>query len=123
MSASGPTPRTARIESPDAPLAEALAHCGDCHTPRNLALALDNRSKFAGAVAAGWHAFNITSDRGTGIGAWSDTEIADYLVAGHASGRGTAAGSMGEAVDQSFSLLTPADIKSRRSLFAQHSAN
>jgi mono/diheme cytochrome c family protein len=24
-------------------LAEALAHCGECHTPRNLALALDNR--------------------------------------------------------------------------------
>ena len=68
-------PNTAR--SPEwnrgAYLAEALAHCGDCHTPRNLALALDNRSKFAGAVAAGWHAFNITSDRGTGIGAWSDT--------------------------------------------------
>ena len=106
-------PNTAR--SPEwnrgAYLAEALAHCGDCHTPRNLALALDNRSKFAGAVAAGWHAFNITSDRGTGIGAWSDTEIADYLSTGHASGRGTAAGPMGEAVDQSFSLLTPADIK------------
>jgi mono/diheme cytochrome c family protein len=106
-------PNTAR--SPEwnrgAYLAEALAHCGDCHTPRNLAFALDNRSKFAGAVAAGWHAFNITADRGTGIGAWSDGEIADYLATGHASGRGTAAGPMGEAVDQSFSLLTPADIK------------
>jgi mono/diheme cytochrome c family protein len=106
-------PNTAR--SPEwnrgAYLAEALAHCGDCHSPRNLALALDNRNKFSGAVAAGWHAFNITSDRGTGIGAWSDTEIADYLSTGHASGRGTAAGPMGEAVDQSFSLLTPADIK------------
>ena len=28
-------------------IAEALAHCGDCHTPRNLAFALDNRRKFA----------------------------------------------------------------------------
>ncbi len=92
-------------------LAEALAHCGDCHTPRNLAFALDNRNKFAGAVAAGWHAFNITSDRGTGIGAWSDQDVAAYLSTGHASGRGTAAGPMGEAVDQSFSLMTPADIK------------
>src|SRR5262245_17509159 len=35
-------------------IAEALAHCGECHTPRNLAFALDNRRKFAGAVAAGW---------------------------------------------------------------------
>ena len=35
-------------------IAEALAHCGECHTPRNLAFALDNRKKFAGAVTAGW---------------------------------------------------------------------
>ena len=89
---------------------EALAHCGECHTPRNLAFALNNRKKFAGAVTAGWHAFNITSDRGSGIGAWNDKEIAAYLSTGHASGRGTAAGPMGEAVDQSFSLLAPADI-------------
>jgi len=89
---------------------EALAHCGECHTPRNLAFALNNRKKFAGAVTAGWHAFNITSDRGSGIGAWNDKEIAAYLSSGHASGRGTAAGPMGEAVDQSFSLLAPADI-------------
>ena len=59
-------------------LAEALAHCGECHTPRDLAVALNNRKKFAGAIAARWHAFNITSDRGSGIGAWSDKEIADY---------------------------------------------
>ena len=31
-------------------LAEALAHCGECHTPRNLAFALNNRKKFAGAI-------------------------------------------------------------------------
>src|SRR6478736_10544162 len=92
-------------------LAEALAHCGECHTPRNLAFALNNRKKFAGAVTAGWHAFNISSDRGSGIGGWNDKEIAAYLATGHASGRGTAAGPMGEAVDQSFSLVAPADIK------------
>ena len=27
-------------------VAEALAHCGECHTPRNLAFALNNRKKF-----------------------------------------------------------------------------
>ena len=62
-------------------------------------------------MTAGWHAFNISSDRGSGIGAWNDKEIAAYLSTGHASGRGTAAGPMGEAVDQSFSFLAPADIK------------
>ena len=91
-------------------VAEALAHCGECHTPRNLAFALNNRKKFAGAIAAGWHAFNISSDRGSGIGTWSDKEIANYLSTGHAPGRGTTAGSMGEAVDQSFSQMAPDDI-------------
>ena len=92
-------------------LAEALSHCGECHTPRNFAMALDNRQKFAGAVAAGWHAFNITSDKGSGIGGWSDDDLIAYLSTGHASGRGTAAGPMGEAVDQSFSLMPPSDIR------------
>jgi mono/diheme cytochrome c family protein len=91
-------------------IAEALAHCGECHTPRNLAFALDNRKKFAGALTAGWRAFNITSDKGSGIGAWSDDEVFAYLSNGHALGRGTAAGPMGEAVDESFSRLVPQDI-------------
>ena len=90
-------------------VAEALAHCGECHTPRNFALALDNRNKFSGAVF-GWYAFNITSDKESGIGAWSDDELRNYLSTGHASGRGTAAGPMGEAVDQSLSVMAPADI-------------
>jgi mono/diheme cytochrome c family protein len=93
-------------------LAEALAHCGECHTPRNLAFALDNRKKFAGALTAGWRAFNITSDKATGIGGWSDADLASYLASGHATGHGTASGPMGEAVDRSFSQLTPDDIKS-----------
>jgi mono/diheme cytochrome c family protein len=92
-------------------LAEALAHCGECHTPRNLALALDNRNKFAGAPTAGWYAFNISSDNGSGIGAWNDDEVRNYLSTGHAAGRGTAAGPMGEAVDQSFKDVASSDIR------------
>ena len=92
-------------------IAEALAHCGDCHTPRNLAFALNNRRKFAGAVAAGWRAYDITSDKGSGIGSWSDEEVFDYLAKGHAMGRGTASGPMGEAVDYSFNQMDPADIR------------
>ncbi|MGC1776913.1 MAG: c-type cytochrome [Xanthobacteraceae bacterium] len=91
-------------------IAEALAHCGECHTPRNFAFALDNRKKFAGALTAGWKAFNITSDKATGIGGWTGEQVRDYLAQGHAMGRGTAAGPMGEAVDESFSQMTPADI-------------
>jgi mono/diheme cytochrome c family protein len=92
-------------------LSEALAHCGECHTPRNLAFALDNRKKFAGALTAGWRAFNISSDKTTGIGGWSDEDIVSYLSVGHAAGHGTASGPMGEAVDQSFSQFTPEDIR------------
>jgi mono/diheme cytochrome c family protein len=91
-------------------LAEALAHCGECHTPRNFAFALDQRRKFAGAETAGWNAFDISSDKGSGVGAWSDDELATYLATGHASARGTAAGPMGEAVDRSFSALSLLDI-------------
>jgi mono/diheme cytochrome c family protein len=92
-------------------LAEALAHCGECHTPRNLAFALDNRKKFAGALTAGWRAFNISSDKTTGVGAWRDEDLVSYLTIGHAMGHGTASGPMGEAVDQSFSQFAPEDIR------------
>jgi mono/diheme cytochrome c family protein len=91
-------------------VAEALAHCGECHTPRNLAFALNNRKKFGGALTAGWRAYNISSSRDSGIGAWRDQELIAYLVTGHAAGHGSAAGPMGEAVDESFSQLTPEDI-------------
>jgi mono/diheme cytochrome c family protein len=92
-------------------LVEALGHCGECHTPRNLLQALNNRKRFAGTVQAGWRAYNITSDRRSGLGDWSDTDIARYLSSGHADGHGSAAGPMGEAVDGSLSHLTQGDIR------------
>jgi mono/diheme cytochrome c family protein len=107
------TPNTAK--SPQwnrgAYIAEALAHCGECHTPRNLAYALNNRRKFAGAVTAGWRAYNITGDSDTGVGAWSDDALFAYMTTGHAMGHGTATGPMGEAVDQSFGQLAPEDMR------------
>jgi mono/diheme cytochrome c family protein len=91
-------------------LAEAMGHCGECHTPRNLAFALNNRQKFAGAVQAGWRAYNITPDRSSGVGAWSDADLSHYLSTGHADGRGTSSGPMGEAVDASLSHLKSSDL-------------
>jgi mono/diheme cytochrome c family protein len=91
-------------------LAEAMGHCGECHTPRNLFFALNNRQKFAGTIQAGWRAYNITPDRSSGVGAWSDADLTQYLSIGHADGRGTAAGPMGEAVDESLKYLKPGDI-------------
>ncbi|MGH6828103.1 MAG: c-type cytochrome [Rhizomicrobium sp.] len=91
-------------------LAEAMGHCGECHTPRNLAYALDNRDKYAGAVTAGWRAYNITPDAKSGLGSWSDNDLSTYLSTGHADGHGGAAGPMGEAADDSLTYLTPGDI-------------
>jgi mono/diheme cytochrome c family protein len=90
-------------------LVEAMAHCGECHTPRTMAFSLDNRHKFAGAKQAGWVAYNISRDQLTGIGDWKPEEIAQYVGSGHAPGRGTADGPMGEAVEYSLRYLTPAD--------------
>jgi mono/diheme cytochrome c family protein len=91
-------------------VSEALAHCGECHTPRNLVFALNNRKKFGGAVTAGWRAYNITSDAKTGVGDWNDDLVA-YLAHGHAAGRGTASGPMGEAVDEGLSQMAPEDVR------------
>jgi mono/diheme cytochrome c family protein len=92
-------------------LAEGLAHCGDCHTPRNSLQALDNRRKFSGALTAGWRAYNITSDQTTGVGFWSDESLAQYLATGHSANHGTASGPMGEAIELSLSKLAPSDIQ------------
>jgi mono/diheme cytochrome c family protein len=91
-------------------LAEAMAHCGECHTPRTVAFSLDNRNKFGGAKQAGWRAYNVSSDKVTGIGDWTPEQIAHYISAGHADGRGSAGGPMGEAVDLSLHYLAPSDV-------------
>ena len=91
-------------------LVEALGHCGDCHTPRNLGQALDNRRKFAGTVTAGWRAYNITADPISGIGHWSDRELAEYLQSGRAVGHGSAGGPMAEEIAASSSTWTAGDI-------------
>jgi mono/diheme cytochrome c family protein len=105
-----PHPRQSPQWNRGAYLAEAMGHCGECHTPRNIAYGLDNHDKFAGAVTGGWRAYNITSDRDSGIGGWSGDDLAQYLSTGHASGHGGAAGPMGEASDDSLSYLTAGDV-------------
>jgi len=91
-------------------LAEAMGHCGECHTPRNLAYAINNRRKFAGALTAGWRAYNISSNSDAGLGAWTDADLSTYLSTGHADGHGGSAGPMGEATDNSLTFLTSGDI-------------
>jgi mono/diheme cytochrome c family protein len=92
-------------------LVQAMGHCGECHTPRNLLYGLDSGKTFAGAVTQGWNAYNISSDKQAGIGGWSDDDLASYLSNGYAEGHGAAAGNMGEAVENSLRYLTQQDIR------------
>jgi mono/diheme cytochrome c family protein len=92
-------------------LAEALGHCQQCHTPRNFLQGLKTKQAYAGAIQQGWLAYNITSDTNTGIGGWSEAEIAAYLRTGHAENRGTASGPMAEAVGYSLRYLTETDAQ------------
>jgi mono/diheme cytochrome c family protein len=105
-----PDPAQSAAVNRGAYLATALGHCGECHTPRNLAFALESGRKFAGDVLQGWHAYNITSDERFGIGAWSDAQLASFLSSAHAQDRGSAAGPVAEAVEHSLQYLTSEDI-------------
>jgi mono/diheme cytochrome c family protein len=91
-------------------LVEALGHCGDCHTPRTALQALDNRRKFAGGMAEGWRAYNLSSDKESGIGTWTQEDMEQYLKTGHSANRGSAFGPMAQAVHLSFQKLTPSDV-------------
>ena len=91
-------------------LVDALGHCGECHTPRNLTFGLKDSKKFAGAEQEGWRAYNLTSDRGSGLGGWSDAQLEQYLATGHADGHGPASGPMAEVVEYSLRYLKPEDI-------------
>jgi mono/diheme cytochrome c family protein len=90
-------------------LAEALGHCQQCHTPRNFLQGLKTERAYAGALQQGWMAYNITSDSPTGIGAWSEADLAAYFRSGRADGHGAASGPMAEAVGYSLRYLTAED--------------
>jgi len=91
-------------------LAQGLAHCSACHTPRNTFMAEDPSRLLGGAYVGSWYAPNITSDVGSGLGGWTDQEIMDYLGTGH-SHKAQAAGPMMEAIDFSLRHLTRDDLK------------
>ncbi|HZS85036.1 MAG TPA: cytochrome c [Stellaceae bacterium] len=65
-------------------LVNAVAHCGECHTPRNFLGGLQQSRAFSGNPQGpdGQKAPNITPDPQTGIGKWSDDDIATLLKDG-----------------------------------------
>ena len=91
-------------------LVEALEHCGMCHTPKNLLGADETDHAYQGYVVQGWFAPNLTSNAHLGLGGWSEQDIVEYLRTGH-NRISAASGPMAEAVMDSTSHLSDADLK------------
>jgi mono/diheme cytochrome c family protein len=91
-------------------LAEGLAHCGLCHTPKNELGADRIDLNLQGYALQGWFAPNITNDLRRGLGGWSIDDIAEYLKSGH-NRTSAASGLMSEVVSISTSRMTDADLR------------
>ena len=91
-------------EHPDQPagwnrgayIAEALGHCGECHTPRNLMGALNMDRAYAGNPDGpdDQKVSNITPHPRAGIGKWSRDELVNFLQFGERPDGEYTAGSM-----------------------------
>lgn len=91
-------------------LAETVAHCEECHTPRNVFGALDRKHAFAGNPHGpdGQDAPNITSDAKAGLGDWKLEDIIEVLKSGQTPDGDYVSSGMGEVVDGT-AQLTDAD--------------
>lgn len=90
-------------------LVQGLTHCSTCHTPRNFLMAEQQDKSLQGASLGTWFAPDITAATLQGKPHWSRAMLAQYLETGHASNGATAGGPMLEAIDKSFSRMTPED--------------
>jgi mono/diheme cytochrome c family protein len=109
---SAPTSGPARGEY----LTRAVSHCGECHTPRTMTMAVDNTRFLAGNPKGrgpeGSAVPNITPDRETGIGGWSEEQITDYLETGNKPDGDVSGGLMMEVIQGTsagYKDLTKAD--------------
>jgi mono/diheme cytochrome c family protein len=78
-------------------IAEALAHCGECHTPRNALGGLDRSRWLAGAPnpSGKGNIPNITPGKLT----WSESEIVEYLTSGFTPEFDSVGGHMAHVVE------------------------
>jgi len=90
-------------------LVEGLAHCGACHTPRNLLGAEENKRYLGGGEIEGWHApaLNVTSPAPV---AWTGDQLFTYLRTGFVLPHGVAAGPM-QAVANNLGLVAEQDVR------------
>jgi mono/diheme cytochrome c family protein len=94
-------------------LVQTLGHCGACHTPRGIAYnergtTSASATYLSGGTLDNWHAPNLRGDSDTGLGRWSEGDIAAFLGTGH--GANVAAfGSMTQVVENSSQFMSDAD--------------
>jgi mono/diheme cytochrome c family protein len=90
-------------------LAEGLAHCGACHTPRNALGAEARKTPFAGGEAEGWTAYALNADAPAPI-AWNADALFGYLRRGWHPHHGIARGPMAP-VTASLSTASDDDVR------------
>jgi mono/diheme cytochrome c family protein len=117
-----PMPDRSAAYNRGAYLVTALAHCGECHTPRNFLAATRSGWSLAGTPDGpdGQLVPNITPDPGTGIGKWEKDEIVELLRTGTTPEQSKVKGAMREVVEDGLKYLTKDDLRAIADyLFAQ----
>ncbi|MEA2080352.1 MAG: cytochrome c, partial [Pseudomonadota bacterium] len=84
-----------------------LGHCAECHTPRNLAMAMAWDEAFKGNLIDGWQAPDISANMLHRQG-WTVAQLASFLKYGY-SDKGTVFAGMAEVVSNSTRYLTKED--------------
>jgi mono/diheme cytochrome c family protein len=103
-------------------LVTALAHCGECHTPRNFLGAAQSGQRLAGTLDGpdGQLVPNITPDPGTGIGKWEKEDVVELLRTGTTPEQSKVKGAMRETIDDGLKYLSDSDLEAIADyLFAQ----
>lgn len=92
-------------------LVRHLGHCSDCHTPRGALGGLQMELEMAGNADGpeGERVPNITPDEDSGIGKWSEDDIAFFLELGMLPDGDFTGGSMGDVIKHNTSRLTTED--------------
>jgi mono/diheme cytochrome c family protein len=90
-------------------LVKALAHCSDCHTPRNFMGATINSKWLQGARIDDWYAPDITPEALRDVNKWDKARLVAFLRKGSGN-NSTALGPMQEVVHDSLSFLKESDL-------------
>jgi mono/diheme cytochrome c family protein len=91
-------------------LVEGAAHCGACHTPKNIFGADKTDQAYRGGLIAGWFAPRLDRGERSGLRLWSVEDIAEYLQSGR-NRHSHAGGPMAEVVLNSTSKMSDDDVK------------